>query len=207
MPIDVKSVSEKFAHDKVWESTDFPANVVIPERVVVVGLKVFSRFLSELDDALIVGSDTVIDNTRLSVGKHGRLVIGSNCYFSDAVIIAQNRVTVGSQVRLSWGVTIADCDFHPLDPELRRLDAVACSHLPDRPARAEAISAEVIIGDDVWIGPNASVLKGVTIADGAFIEPGSVVTTNVAEGLRVAGNPARVVDVNNGIDSNATSTT
>jgi len=195
MPIDVKAVSEKFAHDKVWKSADYPDNVVIPEQVVVVGIKVFSRFLSELDDALVVGSDTVIDNTRLSVGKQGRLDIGSNSYFSDAVIIAQSRVTIGSQVRLSWGVTIADCDFHPMDAVLRRLDAKACSHMPDRPERAESVSAKVTIGDDVWIGPNASVLKGVTIGNGAFIEPGSVVTSDVASGQRVSGNPARVIDL------------
>jgi len=195
MPIDVKSVSEKFAHDKVWQSSDFPTNVVIPEQVVVVGLKVFSRFLSELDDALVVGSDTVIDNTRLSVGKQGRLEIGSNSYFSDAVIIAESVITIGSQVRLCWGVTIADCDFHPLDAALRRDDAKACSHLPDRPERIGQISAKVAIGDNVWIGPNASVLKGVTIGDGAFIEPGSVVTSDVATGQRVSGNPARVIEL------------
>jgi len=156
---------------------------------------VFSRFLSELDDALVVGSDTVIDNTRLSVGKQGRVEIGSNSHLSDAVIIAENKVTIGSQVRLGWGVTIADCDFHPLDATLRRLDAEACSHLPDKPERVELVSAKVTIGNDVWIGPNASVLKGVTVGDGAFIEPGSVVTSDVATGQRVAGNPARVIDL------------
>jgi len=195
MPIDIKSVSEKYAHDKVWKSTDYPANAVMPEQVVVVGQKVFSRFLSELDNALVVGSDTVIDNTRLSVGTQGRLEIGSNCYFSDAVIIAESSVIIGSQVRLGWGVTIADCDFHPLDSELRREDAMACSHLPDRPERAKLQSAEVVIGDDVWVGPNASILKGVTIGTGAFVEPGSVVTTDVAMRQRVAGNPARIIDL------------
>jgi maltose O-acetyltransferase len=49
----------------------------------------------------------------------------------------------------------------------------------------------VVIGDDVWIGFNAVVLKGVTVGDGAVIDPGSVVIHDVAAGATVAGNPAR----------------
>jgi maltose O-acetyltransferase len=51
----------------------------------------------------------------------------------------------------------------------------------------------VVIEDDVWIGPQAVILKGVTIGAGAFVEPGSVVSTDVPRRARVLGNPARVV--------------
>nr|WP_249033338.1 DapH/DapD/GlmU-related protein [Silicimonas algicola] len=50
---------------------------------------------------------------------------------------------------------------------------------------------EVIIEEDVWIGANATILRGVTIGVGATVGAGSVVTKNVDAGDMVAGNPAR----------------
>jgi acetyltransferase-like isoleucine patch superfamily enzyme len=52
----------------------------------------------------------------------------------------------------------------------------------------------VVIEDDVWIGWNATILKGVRVGAGAVVEPGAVVTRDVPPGARVAGNPARRVD-------------
>jgi acetyltransferase-like isoleucine patch superfamily enzyme len=51
----------------------------------------------------------------------------------------------------------------------------------------------VIIEDDVWIGPNATILKGVRIGAGAFIEAGAMVTHDVPPRARVLGNPAQIV--------------
>ena len=52
----------------------------------------------------------------------------------------------------------------------------------------------VVIEDDAWIGIGAIVLKGVTIGAGARVEPGAVVTRDVAPGARVAGNPAAAAE-------------
>jgi acetyltransferase-like isoleucine patch superfamily enzyme len=51
----------------------------------------------------------------------------------------------------------------------------------------------VVIEDDVWIGPQATILKGVRIGRGAFVEAGALVTRDVPPGARVKGNPARIV--------------
>ena len=51
----------------------------------------------------------------------------------------------------------------------------------------------MIIEDDVWIGPNVAVLKGIRIGAGAFIEAGSLVTRDVPPRARVLGNPAQVI--------------
>jgi len=59
--------------------------------------------------------------------------------------------------------------------------------------RPQSCARPVVIGDDVWIGPNALILKGVQLGRGAKIEPGSVVTSDVPAGLRVVGNPARAM--------------
>lgn len=55
------------------------------------------------------------------------------------------------------------------------------------------ISAPIVIGDNVFIGARAIILKGVTIGEGAIVGAGSVVTKDVAEYSIVAGNPAKVI--------------
>jgi acetyltransferase-like isoleucine patch superfamily enzyme len=74
------------------------------------------------------------------------------------------------------------------------MDTVAISPAGDRSRRPPIDARPVEIEDDVWIGINATILKGVRISAGAVIAPGAVVTANVPAGCRVAGNPARIVD-------------
>ena len=93
---------------------------------------------------------------------------------------------------IAGGVTIVDTDFHPLDPALRMRDTVAISTIGDKTRRPQFDSAPVIIEDDVWIGYNATILKGVTIGKGSVIHPGSVVSKNVPAGSVVSGNPAEL---------------
>ena len=102
-------------------------------------------------------------------------------------------VCIGSYVVIGWNATIVDSDFHPIDPAQRVADALACSPLGHGRPRPAVARRPVVIDDDVWIGPNATILKGVHIGAGAFLEPGSVVTADVAAGARVMGNPARLV--------------
>jgi len=51
----------------------------------------------------------------------------------------------------------------------------------------------IIIGNDVWIGANVTILKGVNISDGVVVGAGSVVTKDIPEYAIVVGNPAKVV--------------
>jgi acetyltransferase-like isoleucine patch superfamily enzyme len=51
----------------------------------------------------------------------------------------------------------------------------------------------VRIGNDVFVGMNATILKGVSIGDGAVIGAGAVVTRDVPAGGIVGGNPARIL--------------
>ncbi len=50
-----------------------------------------------------------------------------------------------------------------------------------------------VVGNNVWIGPGATLTGGIVIGDGATISAGSIVTRDVPPGALVAGNPARVV--------------
>jgi acetyltransferase-like isoleucine patch superfamily enzyme len=56
-------------------------------------------------------------------------------------------------------------------------------------------AAPVIIEDDVWIGFNATILKGVTIGKGSIIQPGAVVLKSVPAGAIVSGNPAKIESI------------
>jgi acetyltransferase-like isoleucine patch superfamily enzyme len=88
-------------------------------------------------------------------------------------------IAVGRRCLIGTGVHVYDSDFHALEASRRR-DA------PPRMARVE-------IGDDVFIGTNALVLKGVTLGAGSVVGAGAVVLAGVPPGAVVAGNPAQVV--------------
>ena len=106
--------------------------------------------------------------------------VGAGSTFSNNVsVIATRWVTLGRDCLIGDGVLIVDSDFHHLDPGKRRD--------PDPP------SAPVEIGDNVWIGARAVILKGVTIGLGSVVAAGAVVTRSVPERTVVAGNPARSI--------------
>jgi len=109
------------------------------------------------------------------------ITIGDDCGFTGTTLVAADRITIGDRVLVGGNVSIVDFDFHPLTPE----------------GRAEAINAgaaaPIVIKDDVFVGMEALVLKGVTIGEGAVVGAGSVVTQDVPPRTVVAGNPAQVV--------------
>jgi acetyltransferase-like isoleucine patch superfamily enzyme len=62
-----------------------------------------------------------------------------------------------------------------------------------RPSSQSLVSVPTRLGDRVWIGANAVILKGVTIGDDAVVAAGAVVTKDVAPGVTVGGVPARII--------------
>lgn len=109
------------------------------------------------------------------------LEIGADFGMTGGSIVAAEKVVIGDRVVVGANTVIMDTDFHPLEMVERRL----------RPQEAE--TAPVIIEDDVFIGMNSLILKGVTIGRGSVIGAGSVVTRNVPSGVVAAGNPAGVI--------------
>lgn len=108
----------------------------------------------------------------IRVGKGGRLTLGSGYLADDVRIDCHDAVTIGHRVAIAARTVIMDTDHHDL-------------------TGARARTAPVVIGDDVWIGMGATILKGVTIGSGAVIAAGSIVVRDVAPGMLVAGSPAR----------------
>ena len=58
------------------------------------------------------------------------------------------------------------------------------------------LSSGIVIGNHVWIGMRAIILKGVTIGDGAVIAAGAVVTHDVPANTMVGGVPAKIIREN-----------
>jgi acetyltransferase-like isoleucine patch superfamily enzyme len=104
--------------------------------------------------------------------------IGHGC-----VLAAARSVRIGNHCLLAGGTRVADYDGHPLDAARRRAR---------EPLTPDAVRP-VVIGDDVWIGSHALILKGVTIGARSVVGAGSIVTKDVPPDVIVAGNPARVV--------------
>ena len=174
-------------------SAPLPSNARIGPNTLVTGELAFKRFRSKEPDALVIGANCTMDGVHFALGETGRVQIGDCCYFTNAVLLCELELRVGDYVVIGWNATIADTDFHPLAPAERIADAIACSPLGQGRPRPEVPKQPVIIGDDVWIGPNATILKGVRIGAGAFIEAGSLVTRDVPPRARVLGNPAQVI--------------
>jgi acetyltransferase-like isoleucine patch superfamily enzyme len=119
--------------------------------------------------------------------------IGDCCYFTNAVLLCELELRIGNCVMIGWNATLADSDFHPIAPAERIADAIACSPLGKGRPRPVVERSPVVIEDDVWIGPSVTILKGVRIGRGAFIEPGALLTRDVPPRARVLGNPAQVI--------------
>ena len=117
-----------------------------------------------------------------TLAEGASIEIGDGAGISGGSICAAKRVVIGEDTRLGANVTIADTDFHSLQPANR----AGHSH-------PSIGIAEVSIGSRVLIGTNSIVLKGVTIGDNCVIGAGSVVTKSVPANSIAAGNPCRVL--------------
>lgn len=176
-----------------WTTGALPNNIHVGVNSVITGDLAFKRFHSRRNPALTIADHCTMDGVHFALGKEGRVEIGKYCYFTNAVLLCELEFRIGNYVVIGWNATIADTDFHPIAPAERIADAIACSPLGKGKPRPEIARSPVIVEDNVWIGPNATILKGVRIGAGAFIEPGSLVTKDVPPQTRVMGNPAQVV--------------
>lgn len=144
-------------------------------------------------DSITVGPNTHIRGQLFTFGHGGRISMGSYCYLGEnSKVWSAKQITIGDRVLIAHNTSIFDSDTHPFDRRDRHrhyVDIITKGHPTQIDLREEAVS----IADDVWIGCNVVVLKGVTIGVGAVVGAGSVVTRDVPQAVLVAGNPATVV--------------
>jgi acetyltransferase-like isoleucine patch superfamily enzyme len=116
----------------------------------------------------------------ICVRPEAELTILDHSGFSGVSIYCAKVIRIGKYLTCGGNVCIWDTDFHPMEYLARRQNV------------KELIKASpIIIGDDVFIGANSIILKGVTIGSRSIIGAGSVVATEVPPDEVWAGNPAR----------------
>lgn len=177
-----------------WWKEPVPPNVVFGEGFYCESAQVFRFMKNKAPDALVFGNHvSVYGGCSFSIGANGRCSVGDFTLLNGALVMAEELIQIGSHCLISWNVGIADSDFHPLAPAQRIIDAHALApFFKDRPPRPQIRTAPVIISDNVWIGMNAVILKGVTIGENSVVAAGAVVTKSVPANVVVAGNPAVV---------------
>lgn len=111
------------------------------------------------------------------------IVIGEDTGMSGGSICSAGSIRIGAGCLIGANVTLADTDFHALKPTNRRYNK----------SLDEIAVAPIVIEDNVFIGADTFVLKGVTIGKNSVIGAGAVVTRDVPANAIAAGNPAKVI--------------
>lgn len=121
------------------------------------------------------GSFSVYYGGDIILFKNAKLNLGSGFFNSNIKIRCTKEISIGNGVVISHDVTIMDSDTHEI---------IADTYEKTLP---------VHIGNHVWIGTRATILKGVSIGDGAIVAAGAVVTKDVEPYSIVAGVPAELI--------------
>lgn len=178
-----------------WWAKPIPENVEFGEGFYCETAQVFRFLKSRRPRAVLLGDHvSCYAGCSFAIGENGSCKVGDFTLLNGALLMAEERIEIGAHCLISWNVGIADSDFHPLAPAQRLIDARALApYFADRPPRPRIATAPVIISDNVWIGMNAVILKGVTIGENSIVAAGAVVTKSVPANVVVAGNPGVIV--------------
>lgn len=151
----------------------YPNAVILPRTIIGEG--------STIGAGTVVGTDAfdvdAASTPRRIIRQSGGVTIGRNVDIQAKCTIV--RATYGGFTEIG-DETKLDCQIHFAHDSRAgaRVMIAACAE----------ISGRVVIGDDTFIGPNASISNGVRIGSGAHVTIGSVVTQDVPDGRRVTGN-------------------
>lgn len=123
-------------------------------------------------------SGNIAGGVFLRTSKSGNIVTGDEVYLNGTSIISEESIILGNRIMIGANTVIMDTNSHnvPYKNRLKRWDKI----------RRKA----VVIEDDVWIGANCFIMKGVRIGKGSIIGAGSVVNNEVKPFSIYAGNPA-----------------
>jgi acetyltransferase-like isoleucine patch superfamily enzyme len=157
-------------------------------------LKIIERVIinSKSKSQIKIGNNVTIVRAKIFAFNLGKIIIGKYSYIGkNTQIDSCVEVKIGNYCMISNNVLIQDHNSHPINKLDRRKQLIK---LQDRPTNVyESATKKIIIGDDVWIGTDSTILKGVTIGNGSIIAARAVVTKNIPPNSIVAGNPGKIV--------------
>lgn len=140
-----------------------------------------------------VGDFSIIRDSKLNsaeIGRYSKILnseINKSTYIGTNCFVAYSKI--GKYCSLSWNLSIGGADHNYKRVLMTPLHRI----IPTKEERYSSFDDELIIGNDVWIGANSVVLRGVHIHDGAIIGAGSIVTHDVEPYSIVCGNPAKII--------------
>jgi acetyltransferase-like isoleucine patch superfamily enzyme len=138
---------------------------------------------------------TIISNTKFNyaginhktiistLSKDSSIIIGKYSGLSGASIVSAKKIEIGNNVGLGVNVNIWDTDFHPLNGS-KRLKQGGIS---------DAKSEEFLIGDNVWISANSTILKGTVIGSNTSVSTFSLVNKKFGSNLLIGCIPAKII--------------
>ncbi|MCS2892745.1 Coenzyme F420 hydrogenase/dehydrogenase, beta subunit C-terminal domain [Parabacteroides faecis] len=175
-----------------------PGNLIIFRRGAILSMKKHSQI--ELNGCLNIGAKRVKGNlvsTRIQMDDYTRLTVNGNFMVNEesyiwithsghlileggfmnekVTITCGSEIHIGKNAHIAREASIRDYDGHYIESPIYRT------------------AKPVYIGDNVWIGYRALIMKGVTIGEGSIIAANAVVTKDVPPHCIVAGNPARII--------------
>lgn len=138
-----------------------------------------TRLLLEKDSKMTInGSFNMYCNSYIRVVKGGELTLDGGFINENVQITCASKIFIGKGCAIARDVIIRDYDGHTIEHD------------------GFQIAMPIKIGNHVWIGNRAMILKGVTIGDGAIIAAGAIVTKDVPAECVAAGIPARIIKQN-----------
>lgn len=113
----------------------------------------------------------------------GKIEIDNGFGISGSTIYSTASIKIGKNATIGANCKIIDNDFHPIDPEFRRLGL----------NKEHTARAPITIGDNCFIGMNSIILKGTTLGNNVVVGAGSVVHGSFPDNCIIAGNPAKII--------------
>ena len=120
-----------------WWTQPIPANVTFGEGFYCESAQIFRQLRSKKPGAIVIGNHvSCYAGCSFAIGENGRCTVGDFTLLNGALVMAEEKIDIGSYCLISWGVGMADSDFHPLEPAQRLIDAQALApFFKDRPPR------------------------------------------------------------------------
>jgi acetyltransferase-like isoleucine patch superfamily enzyme len=165
-------------------TVDVNTSIINMGNAIRIGDNVYLRSISRGYQAGMPFSTTLLTDV-----PGATIIIGNNARINGAYIHAQQSISIGSNCVIASGVNILDTNGHEL-------------YSTDRTKKRDT-PAPVSIGNNVWVGLNAIILKGTTIGDNSVVSAGSVVKGEFPANSLIMGNPAQVVKTLDIVQSDA----